>query len=663
MKKLFILICFISLSNVLFAQTEKSWEDILDRIGQTEDVDNGNLELVYDELSELSNNKLDINTCTRRELEELPFLDHQQVMDIIEYRDRVGRFETPMELYLIRSLDRQTIAFLRQFVVFSAAPSADTIPSLKNVVRYGKNVLLADMNIPFYERTGDKNGYLGYKYRHWLRYSFNYGQHVKFGLTASQDAGEPFFAGKNKSGYDFCSAYFLLRDMNKLKALALGRYRLTFGMGLILNTGYGFGKLATLSSLTSLSNHVFAHSSRTESNYLQGGAATVSIVDGLDVTAFASYRKIDATLNNDSTVRTILTTGYHRTQSEMDRRRNTSVTLVGGNINYLKNGFHVGITGYYTSFDRQLKMDTGQKYRRWYPEGSSFWNMSIDYGYLSNRLTVDGETAIDKNSEVATVNTVSYQIAPFLTLTALQRYFPYRFQALYAKTFAEGGTVNDESGVFLGGKILPAQNAIITFYSDIAYFAWPKYRASQSSYRWDNFLQFDAMAGRWSLLARYRVKMKDMDNEDKTGLIKRYEHRGRVALTYGDEHLSLRTQADVSLVDEENWSRGYMLSESGLWQTKWFRLRGAAGYFHTDDYDSRVYGHEPGLLYTFSFPSYSGHGMRYSLSLRADVSTNLMFIIKGGMTHYFDRSAISSGLQQIDGSSQTDVEAQVRLKF
>lgn len=650
--------------NVLSGQTEKSWEDILDRIGQTEDVDNGNLELLYDELSELSNNKFDINTCTRSELEELPFLDHQQVMDIMEYRDRVGRFETPMELYLIRSLDRQTIAFLRQFVVFSPALSADTIPSLKNIFKYGKNVLIADVHVPFYERKGDKNGYLGYKYRHWLRYSFNYGQHVKFGLTASQDAGEPFFAGKNKAGYDFYSPYLLLRDMKRLKALALGHYRLTFGMGLILNTGYGFGKLSTLSSLTSSSNHIYAHSSRTESNYLQGGAATFSIIDGLDITAFASYRKIDATLNKDSsTVRTILTTGYHRTQSEMERRRNTSETLVGGNINYLKNGFHVGVTGYYTSFNRELKMNTGQKYRRWYPEGSSFWNMSIDYGYLSNKLTIAGETAIDKNSEVATINTLSYQIAPFLTLSALQRYFPYRYQAIYAKTFAEGGTANDESGVFLGGKIKTAQNAIITFYSDISYFAWPKYRASQSSYRWDNFLQIDAMVGRWSFLARYRVKMKEMDNSAKTDLIRRYEHRGRVAVTYGDEHLSLRSQADVSFMDKEVWSRGYMLSESGLWQIRRLRVRGSVGYFHTDDYDSRVYGHEPGLLYYFYFPSFSGHGMRYSLSLRTDISTNLLFIVKGGMTHYFDRSIISSGLQQIEGSSQTDMEVQVRLKF
>lgn len=662
MKKLIVILVLL-LPLCLNAQTERSWEDVLDRMAQTEDIDDGSLEQLYDELADIAATKIDINTCTREQLEQLPFLTAQQVMDIIEYRDMAGRMEMSMELYLVPSLDRETILLLRQFLTFSPQPSGDTIPSLRKVLRYGRNTLLADLHIPLYERQGDRNGYLGYKYKHWLRYSFNYGQQVRFGITAAQDAGEPFFAGNNKAGYDFYSAYLLARDMGRLKALALGRYRLRFGMGLVINNGYGFGKLATLSALVSSSSHIFAHSSRSESNYLQGGAATVTIANGLDLTGFASYRKIDATLNKDSSVATILTTGYHRTPSEMARRRNTGETLLGGNLNFFKNGFHVGLTGCYTHFDRRLMMNNGQLYRRWYPVGSSFCNLSVDYGYLSNRLNISGETAIDGDGQVATINTVSYEFSSRLTLAALQRYYPYRYKALFAKSFAEGGRVNDESGVFVGGKWLPWIGGVLTFYTDISYYAWPKYRASQSSHRWDNFLQLDATSGRWNVMARCRLKMKEMDNDAKTGLVRRYENRGRVAATYDGGRLALRTQADVTITHEESRSKGYMFSESGSWQWRWLTARGSVGYFHTDDYDSRVYSHEPGLLYTFFFPSFYGHGMRYSLCLRAAVGDRLLFIAKGGMTHYFDRSIISSGLQQIDGSTQTDVELQLRWKF
>lgn len=659
-----LLVYFSFCALVAQAQENISWEEYLQQMAENEDVDDGDIELMYDELSELASTKLDINTCSREELENLPFLTDQQVMDIIEYRDKVRRFETPMEFFLIPSLERQTVMLLRQFVTFSPAPSSDSIPSLRNILKYGKNEFVADINIPFYEREGDKNGYLGYQYKHWLRYTFSYGLRVRAGIVASQDAGEPFFAGKNGKGYDFYSFYILLRDMGRLKALALGRYRLRFGMGLIMNRSYGFGKLAMLTNLTSSATHVFANSSRSEANYLQGAATTITLCDGLDITPFVSYRKIDATLNDDSsTVATILTSGYHRTPSEMARRRNTSQTVYGGNINYFNNGFHVGATGYYVSFNRDLKMDNGQLYRRWYPEGSNFWSMSIDYGYISHNLNISGETATGDHKQIATINTISYQFTRDFTLMALQRYYPYEYFSLFSRSFAEGGQVNDESGVFLGAKWEPWANAQLMAYTDISYFAWPKYGVSEASHRWDNFLQLTYAPNKWAFTLRYRLKMKETDNSNKDRLVKQWNHRGRFSFGYTDESWSIKTQADISYCKEEANSFGYMLSENATWKWRWLYARMSFGYFHTDDYDSRVYGYEPGMLYSFYFPSFYGHGFRGALNIRATVTDNLLFIAKVGSTHYFDRSVISSGLQQIDSSTKTDLELQVKWKF
>lgn len=661
--KVIALLLAMLFSSPICAQDDKTWEKYIEQMGEDEDADDGRLELLYDELSELADNKIDINTCSREDLERLPFLTNQQVMDIMEYRDKVRRLETIMELYLVPSLDRQTISLLRQFITFSPALPSDTIPSLRNVLKYGKNELIADFNLPFYDRKGDKNGYLGYKYKHWLRYSFNYGQRVKAGITASQDAGEPFFAGKNSTGYDFYSAYILLRDMRRLKALALGRYRLRFGMGLVMNTSYGFGKLAYLSSMWTTVNHVFGHGSRSEANYLQGAAATITIAKGLDITPFVSYRKIDTTLNKDSaTVATIVRTGYHRTPSEMARRRNTSETLAGGNVNYFNNGFHVGITGLHAAFSRTLKMDNGPKYRRWYPDGDKFWNVGIDYGYVSNRLNISGETATNEQKEIATINAISYLLCPSLTLMALQRYYPYQYFSPHSESFAEGGLANDESGVFAGGKWQPWPDATVMFYTDISYFAWPKYGLSQSSNRWDNFVQLDYAPNKWALQLRYRMKMKEVDDANNN-LIKQYNHRGRIAANYASDCWSLKTQIDVSFCDDENDSFGYMISENASWKWRWLYARASFAYFHTDDYSSRVYAYEPGMLYSFYFPSYYGHGMRSVINLRATISDKLAVIAKLGSTHYFDRSVISSGLQQIDSPTKTDLEMQVKWKF
>ena len=105
---------------------------------------------------------------------------------------------------------------------------------------------MATGRVPFYDRKGDNDGYLGPKYRHWLRYQFTYGDQVKAGLVGAQDAGEPFFTRQNKKGYDYYSLYVQLRNMGRLESLVVGNYRVSMGMGLVMNNGFSLGKLALL---------------------------------------------------------------------------------------------------------------------------------------------------------------------------------------------------------------------------------------------------------------------------------------------------------------------------------------------------------------------------------------------------------------------------------
>lgn len=664
MRTLLTLLCILLTVSVIEAQDVRSWEEYFDRIGQREDLESGSWEEFYDELSELSESKLDLNRCSRDDLGRLPFLSEQQIMDIMEYRDRARRIESPIELRLIPSMERADVDMLLQFVEILPDLRRDTIPSLRQLVRYGRQEAVGMLKIPFYTRKGDRNGYLGYKYKHWLRYVFTSGRRLKAGVVASQDAGEPFFAGRNGMGYDFYSYYLLLRDMGRVKTLALGRYRLRMGMGLILNNSFSLGKLTALSSLGRWSSQVTAHSSRSEGNYLQGAAATVTVAKGLDATAFVSWRKVDATLNADSaTVATLLRSGYHRTESEMARRRNTSQLLTGGGISYFNSGFHVGVTALYTRYDRELRPKVSTTYRRWYPAGDRFWNASVDYGYASHRLNLSGETATGTRGSVATVNTVSYQLLSNLSLMALQRYYPYRFCAVFGSAFAEGGAVNNESGVYVGGRWAPIKDLSVTFYMDAAYFAWPKYQAAASSHSVDHLVQADYSGERWKFMARYRLKRRERDNADKTTLIYKNEHRARLSADYDGGRWTMRTQADLSSTAFNRHSSGYMVTQHFNYRHRRMLLRATLGYFHTDDYDSRVYIYEPGMLYQFSFPMFYGEGIRCALVARAEMGRGTTVMGKIGSTRYFDRQTIGSGLQEIASKGITDMEFLVRVKL
>ena len=170
----------------------------------------------YEQLCEMEQHPLDINSATREQLEALPFLSSQQVEELMEYRDRYGAMKSLGELLMIRSLDYTQRRMLSHFVYVGEEPERG-FPSLPDMAKYGHHELMATARIPFYKRKGDHDGYLGYPYRHWLRYQFTYGEDVKLGLVGAQDAGEPFFANRNKWGYDYYSFYLQLRNLGRLE--------------------------------------------------------------------------------------------------------------------------------------------------------------------------------------------------------------------------------------------------------------------------------------------------------------------------------------------------------------------------------------------------------------------------------------------------------------
>ena len=627
------------------------WQQSLEDFAESEDFENASWEEFEDVLEEYAEHPINLNHATREELGQLPFLSGQQIEDIQHYIYRYGGMKSLGELAMISSISWYQRQLLEYFV-YVGGPEKKSFPSLKNILKYGKHELVTMVKVPFYERKGDVSGYLGSRYKHWFRYQFRMGEYVKLGFLGAQDAGEPFFRAGNSWGYDFYSFCLQIKKMGRLKNLTLGRYRLQEGMGLILGSGMGFGKLSALSSMGHFSNTVRTYSSRTSANYLQGAAATFTVVPHMDVTAFVSYRTIDATLR-DNGIKTIVKTGLHRTASEMAKKDVASNFLAGGNLHYSSGGLHVGATAFTTSFSKPLLPST-LLYKRYAPVGCHFWNASIDYGYISHRLSIQGETATGNCGTVATANAVSYAFSDRFSLMALQRFYPVRFYSLFSSAFGEGSDAQDESGIYIGVNWMPAAKWRITGYTDIAYFAWPKYGTSGSTSSWDNLLDVTfSPNSRFTLGARYRYK-------DKQGT---QTQRLRLCASYTGRQWNLRTQCDGIGSKSQTSSKGWIVTQQAGAMLGRLKLNGTFGYFHTDDYASRVYCYETGLLYTMSFNSFYGEGIRGALSAKMELGRHLQAIAKLGITDYFDRDHISSGYQQIDGSVQTDLEVQLKWKI
>jgi hypothetical protein len=647
------------------------WQQLLSDLSSSEDFEHVAWQDYEEDLEEMAQHPVNLNTATREELERMPFLTASQVEDILFYIYRYGQLKSMSELTLISSIGWYQRQLMSCFFYVADDGSKPDFPSLKNIAQYGKHEVMGMLKVPFYERKGDASGtdgYLGYPYKHGLRYQFRYGNSVKLGFVASQDAGEPFFGGRNTMGYDFYSFYLQVKNLGRWKNITLGRYRLNVGLGLILNNDFGFGKLSALTSLGRSSSCIIrGHSSRSSANYLQGAAATCTLLKGLELTGFLSYRQIDATLSaGGGGIKTILKTGLHRTVNEIAKQKVASNTLVGGNISYRHQGWHIGGTAFYTSFSLPLTPNKSQLYKRFAPEGNAFWNASISYGYISHRLTLSGETATGDCGSIATLNAASYLCSDHFTLMALHRFYSARYYSLFSNSFSEGSDVQDENGVYLGFTWIPAHHWSITAYSDFAYFAWPKYQTRESTQSWDNLVNILFQPSRvLTVGGRFRYKDKAGTTTSRLRLYATISQKRWSAKTSFDYTMS---QAESAMKNEgDELSKGYMVSEHIGWEWKWKQLkgtlRGCLGYFHTSDFASRIYAYEPGLLYQMSFGSYYGEGIRYALVARSEIGSHLLLVAKLGTTDYFDRSHISSGLQEISRSSQTDLEIQVKWKW
>ncbi len=657
-------VLFFGIVSIAQAQREDVLAQYFTTLATEEELDNGALEQLTEQLTFAAQHPKNLNTATREDFEALPFLDDTQVEKLCEYIYRYGPVRSIGELAMIPALEWHTRELLSLFFTIAEPTTKDSL-AIGQTLRYGRHDLVLTGRVPFYTRRGDEQGYLGQRYAHSLRYTFNSGK-VQAGLVGANDAGEPFFSHGNSWGYDHYALYAQVKDWGRLKHAVVGHYRIRLGQGLVFNSNFSLGKLAQPNYATRTTMAISPHASRMQSNYLQGAAATVTLSKHLELTAFASYRGIDATLTKDSTAaQTLLTTGYHRTPLEMYKKNNVDETIVGGHITYTNNkGLVFGLSAVYDRLSLPLRPNKNQGYRRYYAEGNAFSNYSVDYGYRSYRLSVAGETAIDKDGNLATLNFLTWRPLSDLRINLIQRFYGYKYNALHGESFSDGGSVKNESGIYLGAQWKLSRRWALMAYTDFAYFAWDKYQADGPSKSWDNLVQATYSLRGVTLLARYRFKTRQMNVKEQSALWWRQEHRGRLAATYRLKAIDMKTQLDVSHYQLVKRSTGWMLSQQGSTTVaQWLTLSATMAYFHTHDYYSRLYLYERQPLYSISFPEYHGIGIRYSVFARAAVGSHITLTASLGTTNYFNRNPISSGYQQINRSSKTDLLLQLRWKF
>lgn len=679
MKYLYLLLLSLFFAPIYICAQEPdyanlTWEDFVSLMADDSDEEFGPDTELFEELYELHINKLNLNTIEEADLHRLPFLSDNDIKNIMFYIDNHRPLFSLGELMFIQSLDRQKRLMMHLFC-YTGELKEQTF-SMKNSIKYATQELTLRTDIPFYTKAGYSNpnsnssptntnkNYQGNKLYHSLRYSFSTQNHLFVGIQMEKDPGEKYI--------DHIAGYAMIKNIKCIQTAILGNYRLSFGHGLVLNSGTVFGKTMKLSSMDVIDKGITKQSSTSESGYFRGGAATIAL-GNIKLSAFFSNRNADGTYNSDSTgISSLKTDGLHRTTLERSKKNNLNITDFGGNIHFDFNKLQFSLTAAATHFNIPLKpkFDTpSTAYRYYNPQGSDFAAYSIAYSYRHNYILFSGETAINSSASLATLNQIQWTPNSYNSLTLIQRQYGAKYNAINARSFSENSQVKNERGIYLGWKSSINSKLDINTYIDAVYFPWIKYNVNNSSYCLEFMSQLSYSPTKKNTFnIRYRYKSKQQNNpEDNSKLIFKTNHNIRMQHIYSaSDALSFRSTffCTINALQNTNSNKGFALGEAIRYQnSKSLRIDASCIYFNTDSYDSRIYNYESSLQYSFAMNSYFDQGFRAILLTSYNLHNKLSLTLKFSSTSYLNKDNIGTNLELINSKHREDLQIQLKYKF
>lgn len=657
-----------------------SWDEFvvsfLER--ETSETDDENIvdEDMREWLERLAENPLQINRVEREELLAFPFLSEQQVDSLLAYRETKRGFRSLGEFQLVSGMDYYTRCYLSVFtrcdsMYVSRHPYVGTC--IKDMLIDGSHELESKLIIPLYKRKGyekpDKptttNYYVGNTLQHVVRYRYHYGREVVYGMTMEKDMGEPI-AKQGFYPYDYLSFYVCLRPKRRKWNLFLGDYKIRAASGLLYGKS-GF-RMRTNRSEGAYRNLTFSpHTSTDESHFFRGIAYTHSFLKGWSANVFVSYRRLDARLSSrGDTVRSILYTGLHRTLSEIDARRTLGSFFSGAGVGISKEKWGIELSGCLNKFS--LPIEPIQRYyNKYYFRGRMSCTNSLAYYVNPKHIFINGECAMDKEGDLAMAHHVGYMWTYRSHVALDVRYFSPKFVSLYASPIQQGTHATNEFGMTLSTRFFPVKNIEVSGYVDWFRFPKPTYQAFLSNSQGiDVDIQTRYLASTaWRVAVGYKLKSKQytLKNDQKYMLEFRTTQRLRIASEWTSTLWDVNVEADASMYTKQTGEKqfGWMCSIRPTWKlSERLCLKGFAACFFTDDYESRLYAYQPQLPRSYVMQAFNNQGVNSVIMLNWHPINMLTLLLRVSTTKYFNRSTISSGLDEICSSWKNDVSIQVR---
>ncbi|MDE7150067.1 MAG: hypothetical protein K2O01_06640, partial [Bacteroidales bacterium] len=308
-----------------------------------------------------------------------------------------------------------------------------------------------------------------------LRYRFKAEDRLQIGLALEKDAGE-------KRLPDSWSGFIAFGDARhigpiKLKTWIIGTYTLHFGYGLHLGGGI-FGGGLDAETLARFGNGLKPFASTAENGYFSGSAVCLQVGRHTELTLFYSYRPIDATVE-DGLITSLPAGGYHRTESECEKRRQAVQQVWGLAAERKFRRIKIGATISQTRLDKPYRPDLSL-YNRFNHLSENVLGGSLHYRALWRSLHIYGEigwscvfkTAAPDRISAALFQGLQWKIHPRFSLAAQLRCYPRSYGGFFVHAPGRQSKAYNEYGLGLLARTNISDRLHIDASADFAVHNW-----------------------------------------------------------------------------------------------------------------------------------------------------------------------------------------------
>lgn len=632
-------------------------------------------------------------------LQAFPFVSDIQREMLRSYILLYGELMSVEELYAINGFDSLTVELLRPLV--KGGHHEDWKPiDWKEVLKHGHSNMVMGVGGTVEQARGYKEDiYEGDALRMLWRYSFKYKDRVQLHISADKDPGEALFSGSQRQGFDFYGYSLMLNDIGRnagkgrgvyLKRIILGQYHAQFGQGLTAWSGFGTRRTVG-SGVCRYASGIRPNGVFTEYGYLQGTAAEISLTPKWHLTTFLSYADRSATLprgaDKDSAinwVQSLYNSGYHRTQTETNKKHQLKEYVLGGHIECATKSFKVGMTAMATLLDKELIPAT-YVYNDNAFKGRQNFNIGADAAYLCGRMMLFGEAALCVNhafdSVVLNVSPAVVAGGEFIMsnshrMSAQLHYYSPNYHNLHACAIGQGGSPQNEMGVglyyqgHLPGFVTAAAVAEFSYYPHEKYLAYAPTHGSNLC-----VVLSRPLGQNNDVVMNLRYRYKDRGRnitpstmvDGKYLMEQTYRHQVQADMEYSSGAWKCVTRLGWTYYrgDVTEASHGLLLYEDVQFRPQSVPLMIAArvALFDVEDYEARLYAVESGFMYQHNSMMYQDEGCRLYLVLRYDINKYWNVGVKYGITSYGNKDTFGSGYELIDANHRQQWNVQVRVKW